>query len=316
MNSTPALRRATPADAHAVHRLLNAIDTIEIGHPETDLHTVEADLAGTEAWLVEEGDEPVALGMVWQETGEPVEPDAPGRERIEADLYALPGRAAATAALLATMEARAAELAAAAGATHAVVHLGLSTATSVDTGQVRSRGWWPVRRYNVLTREVDGADVAQELPAGPVLRECRTEEDRRIAHAVLEEAFAEHYDHRARAYEAWLARMEESRPIDWSLCWIAREEGAGDVAVLLARDDRAAMGWVRSLGVLPAARGRGLGALLLRQAFAVFARRGRTTVGLAVDTGNATGALRLYERSGMSLHYAADTWELTLPLKR
>ncbi|MGW2557740.1 GNAT family N-acetyltransferase [Streptomyces sp. NPDC001514] len=75
------------------------------------------------------------------------------------------------------------------------------------------------------------------------------------------------------------------------------------------------MGWVRALGVLPSARGRGIGALLLRQAFAEFARRGRTTVGLAVDTGNTTGALRLYERSGMSLHYSADTWELTVPLR-
>ncbi|MFE7773897.1 GNAT family N-acetyltransferase [Streptomyces sp. NPDC057445] len=309
-----AMRPAAPADAPAVHRLLNAIDTIEIGHPETDLHTVEADLARTDVWLVEEEDGPVALGMVWRDSGEPVDAVAHGTERIDADLYALPGRSAATAALLTTMEGRAAELAAATGASRAVVHLGLSSATSVDTGLVRSRGWRPVRRYNVLTREVDATLTAPGLPDGVTFRACRTEDERRLVHALMEEAFADHYDHRARSYEEWRGRLEESTPIDWSLVWIAHVDGLGDAAAILARDDRANMGWVRALGVRRAARGRGLGGLLLRQAFAEFARRGRTTVGLAVDTGNTTGALRLYERSGMSVYFAADTWELTVPL--
>jgi ribosomal protein S18 acetylase RimI-like enzyme len=73
------------------------------------------------------------------------------------------------------------------------------------------------------------------------------------------------------------------------------------------------MGWVRNVGVVGSARGRGLGTFLLRTAFAEFARRGRDTVGLGVDTENATGALRLYEGLGMTLHFAADTWELRLP---
>jgi ribosomal protein S18 acetylase RimI-like enzyme len=58
-----------------------------------------------------------------------------------------------------------------------------------------------------------------------------------------------------------------------------------------------------------AARGRGLGGFLLRHAFAAFAARGRDTVGLAVDTWNATGAPKSYARHGMRVHYAVDTWE-------
>lgn len=42
---------------------------------------------------------------------------------------------------------------------------------------------------------------------------------------------------------------------------------------------------------------------------AAVAARGRDTVGLGVDTRNATGAPRLYERHGLTLHYAVDTWE-------
>lgn len=69
------------------------------------------------------------------------------------------------------------------------------------------------------------------------------------------------------------------------------------------------MGWIRSVGVLPPARGRGLGGFLLPHAFAAFAARGRDTVGLGVGTENTTGAPRLYARHGPTVHYAVDTWE-------
>ncbi|MGW4027102.1 GNAT family N-acetyltransferase, partial [Streptomyces sp. NPDC005009] len=104
--------------------------------------------------------------------------------------------------------------------------------------------------------------------------------------------------------------------LDWSLVWIVGTEDLGDAGFLLARDDREAMGWIRGLGVLPAARGRGLGGFLLRHAFAAFAARGRDTVGLGVDTENATGAPRLYDRHGMTVHYAVDTWETTIGRRR
>ncbi len=72
------------------------------------------------------------------------------------------------------------------------------------------------------------------------------------------------------------------------------------------------MGWSRSIGVLGEARGRGAGGFLPRHAFAAFAVRGRDTVGLGVDTANATGAPRLYGRNGMTVHFAVDTWEAVL----
>ncbi|WP_373687304.1 hypothetical protein [Streptomyces lunaelactis] len=77
--------------------------------------------------------------------------------------------------------------------------------------------------------------------------------------------------------------------------------------------------WIQYLGVLERSRGRavarsrgrGVASHLLRHAFGVCAARGRDTIGLGVDTGNATGALWLYEAHGMALHCAADTWEVT-----
>ncbi|MDQ1698604.1 MAG: mycothiol synthase, partial [Frankiaceae bacterium] len=56
---------------------------------------------------------------------------------------------------------------------------------------------------------------------------------------------------------------------------------------------------VGTLGTLREARGRGIGSLLLRTAFAEFAARGLRKVTLGVDAANLTGAVRLYESVGM-----------------
>jgi mycothiol synthase len=60
-------------------------------------------------------------------------------------------------------------------------------------------------------------------------------------------------------------------------------------------------GWIKDLAVAPAARGRGLGELLLRHAFARLFERGVQRVGLKVDAANPTSALQLYERVGMQV---------------
>lgn len=52
------------------------------------------------------------------------------------------------------------------------------------------------------------------------------------------------------------------------------------------------------LGLVPEARGRGLGDVMMRQAMAMAARRGRTSLSLAVDSKNAP-ALKLYYRHGL-----------------
>jgi GNAT superfamily N-acetyltransferase len=76
------------------------------------------------------------------------------------------------------------------------------------------------------------------------------------------------------------------------------------------------MARIANLGVLPEARGRGLGGHRLRQAFGHYAALGRDRIGLGVDTGNSSGALALYERHGMKLDLAVDTSQLLLPVTR
>ncbi|MER5303510.1 GNAT family N-acetyltransferase [Streptomyces lasiicapitis] len=302
------VRPATPADAEEICGLLNAVDIAEVGHPETDLGTVETDLVHPEAdlgrnsWLAFRCGQLVAYGLLWDDSG---------GERIDADHYVLPGHQDAGERLLAAIERRAVDRAAENGVTRAVVHLTLNSRPTLDRTTLTRRGWQAVRRYNVLTRPLSpAADTDPVPPPGLTLRTCESEADRRRAHALVEETFTAHHDHKPRGHEQWLADL--GKGMDWSLVWIAALLGEGDVAVVLTRDDREAMAWIRNLGVRERFRGRGIAGHLLRHAFAVYAARGRATVGLGVDTENETGALSLYTSHGFAPHFAADTWEITL----
>ncbi|MFF8772361.1 GNAT family N-acetyltransferase [Kitasatospora sp. NPDC015120] len=306
------VRPATPDDAPAVRDLLNRVDLLEIGRAGTELHEVRADLTHPgvdlrrDSWLLADGDDLVGYGLLR---------DRSGGERIDLDQYVLPEHQAGALHLFALMERRAVERAAANGASRAVLHLLLNARPTLDTGALRGRGWDRVLRHHVLTRPVDPrTDPLPVPPPGVTLRDCRREEDRRTAHRLQEEAFAEHFDHRPRDFAQWWEDIDGAH-LDWSLTWIATLAGVGDVAVLRTRDDRTAHGWADRLGVLPAARGRGIGGHLLRHFFAHYAALGRERVALGVDTANTTGALALYEGNGMTVDFAVDTWELVLPVR-
>lgn len=303
------LRPAGLTDAAAVTDLLNDIDRLEIGRPETDQHIVEADLKRSDimlerdSWLAFDGDRLVAYGLLWDESG---------GERVDIDHYVLPEHQQAGELLLDAMEVRALDRARANGAARAVVHLHLNAEPTLDTGLIEQRGWCVVRRYHVLHRPLDVAeDVLPEAPPGVRLRACVDEADRARVHALYQSAFAQHFDFQRRTYDQWLEDVDADA-LDWSLVWIVGTEELGDAGFLVARDDREALGWIRSVGVLREARGQGLGGLLLRHAFSAFAARGRETVGLGVDTANTTGAPALYARHGLTVQYAVDTWEAVL----
>ncbi|MEU4123201.1 GNAT family N-acetyltransferase [Streptomyces virginiae] len=303
---TITVRPAGPGDATDICALLNAVDMIEIGRPETDLGTVESDLnapdvdLATDSWLAFEGGRLLAYAMVWSDSG-------PGR--VDGDHYVLPGHDEAATLLLERMEARAREITGGTG----TLKIQLNVAPTIDLALLSGRGYRTVRRYQVMTRSLSAAvDPAPTPPAGLVLRPCGEDEaDRHRVHALVEETFAAHFGHVDRPYETWLDHIE-GRALDWSLVWIASLPDEGDVAVLLTRDDRTSMAWISHIGVRKDVRGRGVGGFLLRHGFAAYAARGRDTIGLGVDTHNATGALALYEAHGMALHYGVDAWELAL----
>lgn len=66
--------------------------------------------------------------------------------------------------------------------------------------------------------------------------------------------------------------------------------------------------FVGQLGVRPTWRRRGLGRLLLATALVSYRAAGYARSGLTVDTGNATGALRLYERAEFAVKDTSVVW--------
>lgn len=152
---TADLRPATLAAAPAVTALLNEIDRIEIGRPETDQHTVEADLThqqtdlAQDSWLALDAGRPVAYGPLWDESG---------GERIDIDHYVLPDHRRTGLRMLIAMETRAPARARANGAERAVVHLHLNTRPTTDTALLAERGWSVVRTHHVLRRALTRRD--------------------------------------------------------------------------------------------------------------------------------------------------------------
>ncbi len=144
--------------------------------------------------------------------------------------------------------------------------------------------------------EITGIDIPGELPA---------------VHSLLNETFADHWDHHPEPFDRWTRNETGSPSFDPSLWLLAKEKGQ-PVATLtaLVQSER---GWVNQLGVLANSRGRGIGAALLRHAFATFAGRGLRRALLNVDSENATGATALYERVGMRVVKRWDLWERSTP---
>ena len=72
------------------------------------------------------------------------------------------------------------------------------------------------------------------------------------------------------------------------------------------------VGWVSVLAVRRPWRQRGLGMALLQHSFGALYQRGKTMIGLGVDGQNMTGALRLYQKAGMSIYRQHNLYEKEL----
>jgi mycothiol synthase len=156
------------------------------------------------------------------------------------------------------------------------------------------RGWRRTREVLRMEMDVSAEGPAPAWPEGVSAR-AYTEADAAAVHELLVAAFAANAEE-VPPFARWHPWMTQDPGFDAGV-WFLAEAGAELVGACLCWRE----GWVKDLAVRPSWRGRGLGEALLRAAFAEFRRRGVATVGLKVDADNPTGAVRLYERVGMSL---------------
>lgn len=168
-------------------------------------------------------------------------------------------------------------------------------------------GYGFARVFWHMERSVDATYRPGALPTDVTIRAYDPVADDRSVWRLVEDSFAEHYGQEPRSWESWQEDMLGASTWDPELVRLA--ELAGEPVGVVICQDIDGIGWIGDLGVLQAARGRGIGRALLEHGFAILAARGRTIVRLNVDSDNETGAADLYERAGMHVLRAFHCYE-------
>jgi mycothiol synthase len=185
---------------------------------------------------------------------------------------------------------------------------------------VRAAGYEPTRWWHKMVRDLDDAlpDVPP-LPPGLTLAPYTADRDEAIRQAHRQ-AFADHWGATPPDAQRWSQRytgVETFRP-DLSRVVLDGDEVAAYLLTYFWEADAAATGvreaTVGRLGVRPAYRRRGLGGLLLATALESYRAAGYARSVLTVDTGNVTGALRLYERAGYAVTDTSVLWTAPVPV--
>jgi mycothiol synthase len=299
------LRHTTPDDVRAAQAMLDEIEGAEMGEPRHSPLDIAADCQGRgrrlerDTWVVLAPNGNHAAFAFWGDAAQgEAEPFVHPRHR---------GLGLGDV-LLEMIEERAAGLAACAA-------LGVRPRLHVFCGEskTRRRQWLLGHGYRVVREGClmrldlnDDPPPPAPLPTGIELREFAPGRDDEAVHAASEEAFAEHFLHRSSALEEWRTQVFGRQGFDpalWLVAWDG-DEVAGESLAYKDGDE----GYVDSVSVRPAWRGRGLGLALLTSLIVVAHERGMRKIRLGVDAQNPTGALALYNKAGMHIERREETY--------
>jgi mycothiol synthase len=290
------VRGCTLRDVTAILSVTRASDIASVGEPDWTIEEVVATLTAAhldparDSWLAY-GPDGTALAWAYVDN-----PEQGPRDNVE--VYAVPAVGTpAYGPLLDLALARVAERG------PVTVRAGAVAGEMAYIDALTSRGFVFRKRHARMTKALTGEERPPDARFG--IRVVARDELPRF-HEVLQTAFADTADFVATSYEDWRAGLWG----DLQECLVA--EVSGQIAGVLQSSDQAVErgeGWIKNLAVLRAHRRAGIGAALLRAAFAVYAAKGRTTAGLGVDLTNPTGAYHLYTSVGMTVAFAADMFE-------
>ena len=311
-------RALTPADAAAVARLLAAAEEVDATGEHYDADDVAEEMADPSIDLAR--DTLAAVGPDGEVAGYGgLRGSAEVRDvdRIYLDGTVLPAARGQGLGrrILDWGLGRAAEL-------HRAGHPSVPGALTVSVPEtvpskqalVRAAGFEPVRWWYDMRRDLAGPlPPVPEPPAGLALVPYAPERDEQLRQAHRE-AFAGHWGSTPpdeQRWRHWYTGAQAFRP---DLSWLVLD--GEEIAAYLNAYHYAAgtaatgvrEGYIGQIGVRAAWRRRGLGGLLMAATLRRFADAGLDRAALDVDTGNATGALGLYERAGFAVTHRAVTW--------
>jgi ribosomal protein S18 acetylase RimI-like enzyme len=157
--------------------------------------------------------------------------------------------------------------------------------------------WRPLGLPIAERRTPDGMAIRTFLP-----------DDAEAVHRLLDEAYGA-WDplYVPMPHADWDSLMTGDPEFDADVWWVAEREGT-----LVGCALHWTSGWLKDVAVHGSERGQGLGATLVTTGLAEFARRRKRRVGLKVDAGNPTGALRLYEKLGFVTESREAVWTWSL----
>jgi GNAT superfamily N-acetyltransferase len=292
-------RPVEDADTADIVRIVRALDERFIGR--SDYAAAELDEKwrtldpATSAWLVVDGDDAVAFGTVDDRPDPPrtdgyVDPEHFGRGVGAFLVGELEGEVAARGAR--------------------ALHTAVLAADEPAQRLLESRGYREIRRFLIMRLTLDAEPPVPSWPDGVSVR-AFTDADGPAFHSAYEDAFADHWNHRRRDFDAW--RVDHlDRPDAATDLWAVVRAGDDIVAGTTLVREREGAAWVSRLFTARPWRRRGIGEALLHDAFGKFWREGRREVALGVDASSSTGAHRLYERVGMHVDWASIVYEKEL----
>jgi ribosomal protein S18 acetylase RimI-like enzyme len=176
----------------------------------------------------------------------------------------------------------------------------------------RVRTWWQMSRPVAPDEASLVDDPARWERDGVVIRLADGDADLRAVHDVLEAAFTDHFNSKPETFDEFLFRLREDPGHRWDHWWLAEVDG--EPAGALVGTESTKSSYVAYIGVVEIARGRGVAKGLLRTIIADAAARGRTSVGLEVDSDSSTGAHGLYLSMGWETSYVTESWHRDVPV--
>jgi GNAT superfamily N-acetyltransferase len=295
MNSRPITRD----DLERVAALLREDEELQSGRPsQITVNDLREWLSRTEldhdTWLYEDGGEIAAVGWA----------DRPSGSDVVIGVGVVHPRRKGQgfgAELLARSESRARERGAA--RIHQIAFGGDAAACALFEGH----GYAEIRRFYEMAIEQTAPPPPVDLPVESV-----REDELRAFHAVLDEAFRDHWEHHPVPFDEWWGRHADNPNLDLSL-WFLIRDGDEIAAVTRNEGNRNGGGYIGALGVRRPWRGKGYAKALLLHSFRVFFERGMPRVTLGVDAQSPTGATHLYERVGMHVETENVAFEKALP---
>jgi mycothiol synthase len=221
-----------------------------------------------------------------------INPDS-NRKKLFTDVYQRPGQGLIKEVIAESLK-KAAEV-------HSdYEHLfGVNTKDQVMREALESFGMGVIRTYWHMKRLLDAQAKTDTLKDKFEIKLVSAREDMEIWWALHQNAFSKHFGFAPRPMELWIEQTTSAGTMDPEGCFIAFYDGQPAGFVQLANANyHLNGGYVDLIGVAHKFQGLGLGKLLLQHAINFSVDQGREFIELNVDTGNESGALKLYEKLG------------------